>query len=273
MRPKPRRESVHRDLHDAAEGVAVAARRLDLLDHRGAGARVECPNRVGIEGALVVGFQDHADIGAHRADLDDVADQRRPRGSARGTPGQRRPTPPGLLSPGQTPARPPCVGEAVLLHAGQVGVPRTGRVSGAFRACSSSSPASTGSTAMTVSHFGHLAVADPDRDRSALGQSVAHPAEDLHVVLLELHPGTTPMPEPPAPQRLRNVRGGDLDARGQAFEDRDQRRPCDFAVSQRNMSGSMRPRPRRRRAPRSARPPTCTGRTGSRSCVRPGRRR
>ena len=49
----------------------------------------------------------------------------------------------------------PGVVDVVLLHAGEVGVPGRGRVSGALRACAASRSASTGSADITVSHFGH----------------------------------------------------------------------------------------------------------------------
>ena len=46
-----------------------------------------------------------------------------------------------------------------------------------------------------------LAVADAQRDRAALGLAVADAADDLELVLLELHPGAAAVAEPAPGQR------------------------------------------------------------------------
>ena len=60
---------------------------------------------------------------------------------------------------------------------------------------------STGSAAITVSHLGHSVLPTRDRDRAAHGQAVPHAAEELDLVLLELHPGAAAVAEP-APGEL-----------------------------------------------------------------------
>ena len=121
---------------------------------------------------------------------------------------------------------------AVLLHAGQVGVPGRGRVSGALRACAASTSASTGSAAMTVCHFGHSLLPT----RIATGLPRVRPcrsaAEDLDLVLLEAHPGAPAVAEPAAGQLAAIVGARQLDPGGHALQDRDERRAVRLTCGQ-----------------------------------------
>ena len=72
--------------------------------------------------------------------------------------------------------------------------------------------------------FRPLGVADPDRDRSALGAAVPNAAEKLHLVGLELHPGTPAVTEPATSQFSHYVVRGDLDTCDHPFQDGDQGR-------------------------------------------------
>ena len=93
--------------------------------------------------------------------------------------------------------------------------PGRGRVSGRLRAISfsaltssaaASASASTGSGLITVCHLGHselptrIAIGDPRV------QPVPHPAEELDLVLLELHPGAAAVAQPAAGQGARRRR-------------------------------------------------------------------
>ena len=76
--------------------------------------------------------------------------------------------------------------------------PGRGRVSGALRASSASSAASTGSALITVCPLRPLGVADRDGHRAAQGQAVPHAAEELDLVVLERHAGAAAVAEPAA---------------------------------------------------------------------------
>ncbi len=67
-----------------------------------------------------------------------------------------------------------------------------------------------------------LGVADHHRDGRAHRQTVPHPAEEGDLVLLELHPGTAPIAEPPPRQVVRHQLRGDRHARGKALQRRDE---------------------------------------------------
>jgi hypothetical protein len=100
---------------------------------------------------------------------------------------------PGRRLPGRGPLEHvPGVVEAVLLHAGEVGVARAGWVSGAFVA--------PGRRHLLVPLVGALplAVADDDGDRRAERAPVADAAEQRELVLLEAHARAPPVPEAPA---------------------------------------------------------------------------
>ena len=58
---------------------------------------------------------------------------------------------------------------------------------------------------------------------AALALAVADAAEEGHLVLLELHPGTTAVAEPPARERVDDVGGGHLDVGREPLEDGDER--------------------------------------------------
>jgi hypothetical protein len=117
----------------------------------------------------------------------------------------------------------PGVGVAVLLHAGEVGVPRPGtgerRVAG--------DPHQDGRIDRVSRHdrlpLGPLGVAHADRHRAAQRDTVPQPAEDLHRVLLEAHPRAAAVPEPSARQLARHVGARQLHPGGDALQDRDER--------------------------------------------------
>ena len=119
------REAVGQHLHHPAERVAVAVGGVDLGDHRRAGGGVEAAHRVVVESLDVVGLGARV-LGSQRgADRDDVADQpdvQRLRQEGLGDGAERDP---GrcLAGAGSLEDRPGVV-ESVLLHAGEVGVPR-----------------------------------------------------------------------------------------------------------------------------------------------------
>ena len=180
---------------------------------------------------------------------------------------------PGCCLPGRRSEHRPCVGEAVLLHAGQVGVPGT---NGSVARSAPAPPAARHRPGRppAVSHFGHSALLPT---RIATGPPWVSPWRTPPRICTSSCSNFIRAPRPCPSRRRRSASAMSVvvtwTPAGRPSRI-DQRRPVRLPmVNQRNMSGSMRPRPRRRRAPRSARPPTCTGRTGSRSCVQPGRRR
>ena len=131
--------------------------------------------------------------------------------------------------------------EAVLLHADQVGVPgpRPGQ-RGVARQSLERSPASTGSADITCSHFGHSVLPIVIATGPPMRAAVPDAAEDRHLVLLELHPGTAAVAEPAARQHVDDVLRGDLHAGRQPSRTATRAGPCDSpAVSQRSMAPSL----------------------------------
>ena len=125
---EPDRHAVGEHLDDAAERVAVLGRRLDLLDHRLLGRGVEAAH-LGVVDALEVGRRRAArsDFDRHRAHLDHVATAPSTPMCASSALAQRAGRDPGRRLARRGPLEHVAgVVEAVLLHAGQVGVARAG---------------------------------------------------------------------------------------------------------------------------------------------------
>ena len=268
-----RRHPVGQHLDDAAEGVGVLLRRVDLGDHPGAGLRVEAAQRVGVDARRRPRARGSspglAATEPSSTTCETISMPSACRSSALATVPTRDP---GGGLPGAGPLQDrPGVGVPVLLHAGQVGVARAG--AGSAARCgpgSASSSGSTGSAAITVCHFGHSVL--PTRIATGLPSVSAVPqaADDLDLVLLERHPRAPAVAEPAPGQLAGDLRGGHLDPGGHALQHRDEGGPCDSpAVSQRNTTVSL-SRPvatgyAARRVPPSgqaASAPICRQRTG-----------
>ena len=249
VRAQARRQPGDDDLDDPTQGVAVLVGGVDLGDHRGRPLGLEGAHRVGVERLDVVGGRQRGVVG-HRgpADGDGVRHQadavgllQEPRGHlAEGHPGR------GLAGRGALEHRARVV-EGVLLHADQVGVarPRPGERPVAGDLLLGVDVVGRGERVgvdrVGAHHrlpLGPLRVADPDGDRRPQRQAVPHPAEELDLVLLELHPGAAAVAQPPARQGAGDVGRGDLDARGQAIDGRDERGPVRLPSGQPAQHGS-----------------------------------
>ena len=157
VRAEARRQAVHDDLDDAAEGVAVLVGLVDRGDHRLAGVGVQAADRVVVEAGDVVGLRPRGRRarGRRRA-------RRRGRRSGRRRPARGSWRPPGRARPGprsrgrrRAPGPDgPRRSRTSACRPGRRG-PGRGRVSGALRASASSSAGSTGSADITFSHLGH----------------------------------------------------------------------------------------------------------------------
>ena len=224
VRAQARRQPVDDHLDDAAEGVAVGVRLLDARDHRSRRVGVEAADRVGVDG-LEIGVGGHqTGGGGHAPELDDVGEHLRAGGlleEGRGHLSERHPGR-GLTGRGTLEDRAGLV-EGVLLHADEVGVTRArpGECLVAGQSLELDRVDRVGGHHLLP--LGPLGVADLDRYRSALGLAVADAADDPDLVLLELHPGTTAVPEPTAREGVGDVFGRHLDVGGQPFEDGDER--------------------------------------------------
>ena len=121
--------------------------------------------------------------------------------------------------------------EAVLEHAGVVGVagPRAGerRVAGDVLELGRVD----GSAAITVSHFGHSVLPTSIAIGPPSVTPCRTPAEHRDLVLLELHPGAAAVAEPAAGQLPRDLVGGDVDAGDHAFDHGHQRAAVGFTSS------------------------------------------
>ena len=236
VRAQARRQAVHDDLDDPAEGVAVLVGLVDPLHHGGGGLGVQAADRVLVERRHdrgVGGLGPHAGRGADPAELDDVGDDADPADLLEEVAGDasERHAGGGLAGRGALEDRAGLV-EVVLLHAREVGVAgaRAGQ-----RGVAAGLLEVTG-----VDRVGRhdllplrpLGVADVDRHRAALGLPVAHAADDRDLVLLELHPRAPAVAEAPTRQGVGDVVGGDPDMGRQALEDRDQGRAVGLARSE-----------------------------------------
>jgi hypothetical protein len=226
VRAQPRRQPVDDDLDDAADGVASLLHGLDLGDHRLGACGVERADRALVDGVEVLGPRQRPLGRVGTPDRHDVADdlhtqqlaQELPRdgpqhGAGRGLPGT------GPLEHG------PRVVEAELLHAREVGVPRPRPGERLVASQPGEYVGVHGVRGHDLFPLGPFGVVDPHGDRPALGQPVAHPAQELDLVGLEAHARAPPEPEPPAGELLVQVGGRDLDPGNHAFEHGHQRGP------------------------------------------------
>ena len=233
VRAEPLGNSVDEHFDDAAEGVAVFFRLVDLRDHRGLhcgveasdGARVEGLCGVGARrGALVHGLSDPHDSGKDGHSRDLAVDGRGDRAEGDAC---------GRLAGGGAFEHGPGVVEAVLVHSHEVRVPgprlRQGFVSRDFAGVSRARvPGQLGGVDGVGGHhraplrpFGVAYLEGYGRaDRPA----VADPREDGQFVALELLPGAAPVPLPPPGERARNVRGGNAHPCRSAFHECDEGR-------------------------------------------------
>jgi hypothetical protein len=220
VRAEARRQPVHDDLDDAAEGVALLAGGVHLGDHRVRGGLVEGADRAGVDEVEVVRTGQHAVGRVHRAEGDHVADhldtehlaQERPRHGAERGPGR------GFPCAGAFEHR-TGVGEAVLEHAGQVGVAGSGPGQrGVARAFLCQRVGFDGVGGHHRFPLGPFGVADLDGDRAAQRAAVPDPRQHGDLVLLELHPRTAAVAEASTGQLGGDVGRGDVDIGDEALQ-------------------------------------------------------
>jgi hypothetical protein len=186
--------------------------RVDLGDHRRAGRGVETAHRIVVEPLDVIGLGARV-LGSQRgADRDDVADQPHVQRLLQEGLGDGAERDPGRCLAGAGPLEDRAgVVESVLLHAGEIGVPRArpGQRSVARQ------PLQDVLVDRVRRHdllpLGPLGVADAQGNRPTLGQPVPDPAEQLEVVTLEGHPRAAAVTEAATCQRGVQFRGSDGD--------------------------------------------------------------
>ena len=116
---------VGQDLHHAAQGVTVALRLGDLGQHRSAGAWINAAHRVGVDPGQVIGSGQGAVRGAGRTDAYNVTEDLDPERLSKKIRSDRPQSHPGCGLPRRGPLQDRAgIVPVVLLHAGQVGVPR-----------------------------------------------------------------------------------------------------------------------------------------------------
>ncbi len=192
--PEAGRSASDHDLHLASDAVAVLLGPVDLGDHPLRHLGVDAANR-GLFDA-VEGFPGHAgtrgqggpghsqDVGA---DLDP--------GLSEEAPGEPSGRDPGGRLAGTGPLEDVSqVGGVVLQGPGEIRVPRP-RVA---QPPSLPRLVRLGIGRHDVAPVGEVAVADDEGHRAAEGASVPDAGEDLHRVLLDLHPAAAPVPPLPA---------------------------------------------------------------------------
>ncbi len=217
---EPDGQAVGDHLDDAAEGVAVLLGGLDLGDHVRFGGLVEGPHRALVDAGQVGRAGRGAVVGLRGADRDDVGHHLDPEDLAQELAGDGACGDPrgGLACTGALENGPGVV-EAVLEHAGEVGVtgtgPRQRRVAGTLAV-------QLGGVDRVGGHhglpLGPLAVADLDGDRAAERAAVPNPGQNGDLILLELHPGAPAVAQPAAGQLGGDVLGGDPHAGDHAFD-------------------------------------------------------
>ena len=218
---QPDRHPVAEHLHHPAQRVAVLGRALDLLDHRLLVGRVVDPHRRLVDARQVGHRRPAGGLRHHRSHLDHV----RQDGDVE-VPEQGLGAGAGRHPGGRLPGRGPlehvaCVGEAVLLHPGQVGVPGPGAGERLLRP-----PRSGGHLLLPL---GPLRVADLERHRRPEGAAVADAAQDGELVLLEAHPGPPAVAQPAPGQLGLDLRGGDPQPCGQSLDGDEQGPSVGFA--------------------------------------------
>ena len=193
---EPDRHAVGQHLDDAAERVAVLGRRLDLVDHRRLGLGVEAAHLGRVDRARGRPARGgRVGVGAHRPELDHVARRSRcrawPSSALASAPAATR----AAVSRAEARSSTSRASvEAVLLHAGQVGVAGAGLGERLRRSRPGAGDISSVHLPLP------LAVADLDGHRRAEGAAVADAAEEGELVLLEPHAGAAAVAEPAAGQ-------------------------------------------------------------------------
>ena len=112
------------------------------------------------------------------------------------------------------------VGEAVLLHPGEVGVARAWRGEDRRRLA--------GLGRHLPLPFRPLGVRDLDRDRRAERPAVTHAADDDDLVALDAHAGAPPVAEPPSGELDADLVDRERQPGGQALDDDDERTTVGF---------------------------------------------
>jgi len=221
---------VGQDLDHAAEGITVACGRLDLFDHgrlrlgveAAHGRRVDAfqVGRSGTSGGQRDDRPEGHDVGK---DLDVEARQQGLGHRAGGHPGRRL----ARRGPLQHVAR---VGQAVLLHPGQVGVPGTGAGEGLLRLprCG----------VHLLLPLGPLGVGDLDGHGRAESAAVADTAEQGQLVTFEAHARATAVPQTPPGQLALDLLDGDVEAGGEALDDDDEGFAVGFAGGEESEHGA-----------------------------------
>ena len=155
--PRPDGHAVREHLDDPAQRVAVLVGLVDLRDHRLRRVGVQAAHRVRVQLLHVGRRRVRRPAAPSPGQLDDMGDDLDPGRLLEVRPGHGAERDPGGGLPGRGALQDrPGLVEAVLLHAREVGVARdAGRVSGALRARPARISGSTGSAAITCSHFGH----------------------------------------------------------------------------------------------------------------------
>ena len=239
VRAEPHGQAVGEHLDDAAEGVAVGLRGVDLADHLGGGLGVEAAQRIRVQSGAVLGGRQRSVLGdPHGADGEGVGDEADACGllEDRGGHAAGDHASGGLSRARALQDRTGLV-QAVLEHAGEIGVTgtRTGQraVPGDLALVAGAGIhqevlAGHRIRAHDLLPLGPFRVRDLDRDRRAERAPVTEAAVDRQHVLLELLPAAAAMPEPPSGESRLQVVTGQLDPGGDAVEQGDEGRAMGF---------------------------------------------
>ena len=230
---EPRRQAVREDLDDTAEGLAFLVRDINLGDHGVGGLTVEAAQGVGVEGDHVAGNRQRPPFrDCNAGDGDSMGDQfdaellqERGRDGAEGYAGGGFPGA-GPLQHG------PGLIEAVLLHAGEVGVAGPGAGQRGVARLVGEDLRVDRVGRHDLLPLGPFRVADLDGHGAALRDPVPDAAQDGHDVLFELHPGTAAVAQAASRQGLADPGAGELNTGGHAFNNSDQCRAMGFSGSQ-----------------------------------------
>ena len=232
VRTEPRRHAVAEHFDHSAERVSGLGGLFDLANHVGLGVGVEAAHLRAVDLREIVRRRTVRDRRGGRAELDDVAQNRRSEmteerfgdrsGRDAGGSFARR----GALEDVAG------VVEGVLLHSCEIGVPRAGLRQRRRRA--------TGCRRHLVGPLAGrpLAVADQDRDRAAERTAVPYAPEELDVVGLEAHPRTAAVTQSTPRELACDIVDEDGQTGGQALDGDHQRRSVGLARRQEPQHGA-----------------------------------